>query len=280
MALQWFPGHMNSTRRAIAEALPTKDVLIEVLDARMPASSTNPVLTELRQDKPCIKLLTKSDLADPEVTEQWVLKLRAERAGDRVLAVALGKTRPADIRNRITQLCKELAPHRTGPSKNVRVLVVGIPNVGKSTLINLLMDRKVAKVGDEPAVTKAPQLVTLKNGMTISDNAGILWPRMDDQATLRLAFGGALPDTAMEYERVALFGAELLLARYPGPVCARFKLDSPPASPGALLESIGRGHGCLRSGGGVDLYKAADVLVHEFRAGKLGRISLEAPGDS
>src|SRR5688572_30840079 len=143
MALQWFPGHMNSTRRAIAEALPTKDVLIEVLDARMPASSTNPVLTELRQDKPCIKLLTKSDLADPEVTEQWVLKLRSGLAGDRVLAVALGKTRPADIRNRITQLCKELAPHRTGPSKNVRVLVVGIPNVGKSTLINLLMDRKV-----------------------------------------------------------------------------------------------------------------------------------------
>ena len=279
MALQWFPGHMNSTRRAITEALPTKDVLIEVLDARMPASSTNPVLTELRQDKPCIKLLTKGDLADPVVTEPWVLKLRAEHAGDRVLAVALGKTRPADIRNRITQLCKELAPQRTG-SKSVRVLVVGIPNVGKSTLINLLMDRKVAKVGDEPAVTKAPQLVTLKNGMTISDNAGILWPRMDDQATLRLALGGALPDTAMEYERVALFGAELLLARYPDLVCARFKLDSPPASPRALLESIGRSHGCLRSGGCVDLYKAADVFVHEFRAGKLGRISLEAPGDS
>ena len=158
-------------------------------------------------------------------------------------------------------------------------MVVGIPNVGKSTLINTLMERKVTRVADEPAVTKQQQLITLKNGMTLSDNPGILWPRMDHTATFRLALGGAIPDTAMDYESVALFAARFFLLRYPRLLRARFNLAELPSSAAEVLDAIARRHGCLRGGGGVDLYKAADILVHEFRAGTLGRISLEAPDD-
>jgi ribosome biogenesis GTPase A len=162
----------------------------------------------------------------------------------------------------------------------VRAMVVGIPNVGKSTLINTLMDRKVAKVGDEPAVTKGRQHVVLKNGMMLSDHPGILWPKIEEETTsLRLALGGALPDRAIDYERVATFGAAFLLKRYPHFVLARFKLAELPPGADALLVEIGRRCGGLRSGGGVDLHKAADILIHDFRSGALGRISLEAPND-
>jgi ribosome biogenesis GTPase A len=270
---------MNTARRAIAEALPSKDVLLEVLDARMPAASANPVLSELRLDKPCVKILSKSDLADPEVTRSWIRHFESETSRGKVVAIALSRTRPSETRTRIAELCKRLAPNRTASNKSVRAMVVGIPNVGKSTLINTLMERKVTKVGDEPAVTKGQQLVVLKNGMTLSDNPGILWPSMDDDATLRLALGGAIPDAAMDYESVGLFAAEFFLSRYAGLVRAHFKLDEAPPSPADLLLAIGRKRGCLRSGGVVDLHKAADILVHEFRAGALGRISLEAPGD-
>jgi ribosome biogenesis GTPase A len=279
MPTQWYPGHMNKARRAIAEVLPSKDVLIEVLDARMPRASANPVVTELRQGKPCIKVLSKSDLADPEVTRAWIRAFDAETSAGKVIAIALSKTRPSEVRARIPELCKLLVPHRGGPKKSVRAMVVGIPNVGKSTLINTLIGREVAKVGDAPAVTKGQQLVVLDSGMMLSDNPGILWPSLEGADSMRLALGGAIPDTAMDYESVALFGARLFLARYAALVCARFKLAEVPASPSELLLAIGRKRGCLRSGGVVDLHKAADVLVHEFRAGTLGPISLEAPED-
>ncbi len=277
MSIQWYPGHMNTARRAIAEALPSKDVVLEVLDARMPAASANPVLTELRLDKPCIKILSKSDLADPEVTRSWIGHFESEASRGKVIAIALTRTRPAETRARIADLCKRLAPNRAASNKSVRALVVGIPNVGKSTLINTLMERKVTKVGDEPAVTKGQQLVVLKNGMTLSDNPGILWPSMDDASTLRLALGGAIPDAAMDYESVGLFAAEFFLAGYASRVCAHFKLEEAGSSPTELLLAIGRKRGCLRSGGVVDLHKAADILVHAFRSGALGRISLETP---
>jgi ribosome biogenesis GTPase A len=279
MSIEWYPGHMNTARREIAAALPSKDVLLEVLDARMPLASTNPVVTELRGNKPCIKILCKSDLADPEVTKSWIRHFESQTAGGKVVAIAITRTRPSEVRTRIPELCKRLAPNRTGPGKSVRAMVVGIPNVGKSTLINTLMERKVTRVADVPAVTRLQQLITLKSGMTLSDNPGILWPRMDDTATLRLALGGAIPDTAMDYEIVALFAADFFLQRYPRLLVARFNLTAVPSTPAEVLDAIAKKHGCLRSGGGVDLYKAADILVHEFRAGTLGRISLEAPGD-
>jgi ribosome biogenesis GTPase A len=270
---------MNQARRAIALAIPSKDVLLEVLDARMPNSSANPILTELRQDKPCVKILSKSDLADPEMTRAWIRHFESDASAGKVIAVALTRTRPAETRSRIGDLCRQLAPHRAHSNKGVRVMVVGIPNVGKSTLINTLMDRKVTKVGDEPAVTKGQQLVTMKDGMTLSDNPGILWPSIDPASTMRLALGGALPDTVIDYESVALFAAEFLLSRYPGALQAHFKLDAGLLSPPQVLEAIGRRRGCLRSGGVVEVHKAADILVHEFRAGRLGRISLENPRD-
>lgn len=280
MSIDWYPGHMNKARRVIAEALPSKDVVLEVLDARMPAASTNPVFAKLRRDKPCIKILSKSDLADPAVTQAWVQHLEREDGVGKVVALALSKTRPAETRARIAELCKRLAPHRTGPLKSVRALVVGIPNVGKSTLINTLMQRTVAKVSDKPAVTRSEQLVTLDNGITLSDNPGILARRLDEAATLRLALGGAIPDTAIDYESVGLFAAGYFAQVYPAALCARFKLQALPDTPLAVLEAIGRKRGCLRPGGVVDLHKAADILVHEFRSGALGAISLEAPGDA
>jgi ribosome biogenesis GTPase A len=279
MSIEWYPGHMNKARREIAAALPSKDVLIEVMDARMPLASTNPIVTGLRATKPCIKVLSKSDLADPEVTKAWIHHFESQGEGGKVVAIAITRTHASEVRARIPELCKRLAPHRAGPGKNVRAMVVGIPNVGKSTLINILMERKVTRVADEPAVTRHQQLITLKNGITLSDNPGILWPRMDDTATLRLALGGAIPDTAMDYQNVALFAAGFFLLRYRRLLSARFGLFEASTSPAEVLDAIAQKYGCLRGGGGFDLYKAADILVHEFRAGTLGRISLEAPGD-
>ncbi|WP_437735669.1 ribosome biogenesis GTPase YlqF [Sorangium sp. So ce1335] len=286
MSIQWYPGHMTKARRAIAESMPSQDVIIEVLDARMPRASENPVVAELRGQKPCIKVLNKSDLADPAVTKAWLRHLEAEHPapssgsppGGQVLAIAIAASQSSEARRRIPELCKRLVPPKNGPGKVVRAMIVGIPNVGKSTLINTLMERKVAKVGDEPAVTKSQQLVTLKSGMAISDNPGILWPKIDDEAaSFRLAVGGAIPDTAIDYQSVALFAAGYFLRRYPELLAARYKLAELPETAAALIEEIGRRRGCLRSGGAVDLHKASDILVHDFRAGRLGRISLEEP---
>jgi ribosome biogenesis GTPase A len=277
MSIQWYPGHMTKARRELAEAMPAQDVIIEVLDARLPASSANPVVTELRRDKPCLKVLSKSDLADPETTEAWIRHLESRGPGA-VLAAALSTERPGDARARVHELCKRLAPRPIVPGKPMRALIVGVPNVGKSTLINTLMNRIVAVVGDKPAVTKAQQQVVLKNGMVIWDSPGMMWPKIEDEAgALRLALAGSIPDTAIDYLNVATFGAELFLARYPDRLMARFKLAEVPASPDALIAEIGRRRGCLRSGGGIDLHKAAEILVNAFRSGGLGRISLEAP---
>jgi ribosome biogenesis GTPase A len=285
MSIQWYPGHMTKARQAMAEVMPSQDVIIEVLDARMPGASENPVVAELRKQKPCIKVLSKSDLADPSATSAWLRyfeTVRAEPSKDRpegrVVAIAIRNDRQTETRTKIASLCARLALHPSGPGKTVRAMVVGIPNVGKSTLINTLMERKVAKVGDEPAVTKSRQKVTLKNGMTLSDNPGILWPKIEDEgASFRLALGGAIPDTALDYESVALFAAGFFLARYPELLRVRYKLEELPAKPTELLAEIGRRRGGLRSGGVVDTHKAADVLLHDFRAGSLGKISLEWP---
>ncbi|MDQ3367107.1 MAG: ribosome biogenesis GTPase YlqF [Myxococcota bacterium] len=274
MSLQWYPGHMVKARRELAALMPSQDVVIEVIDARLPVASSNPLITELRRDKPCIKVLTKSDLADPAVTTAWVKHFSTF---PNVRAFASSTKAPQETRRRITQLSNGLARHR-GTDKTVRALIAGVPNVGKSTLINTLMNRTVAKVGDKPAVTKEQQAVKLKSGMTITDSPGLMWPKIEDEhRAFRLAIAGSIPDTAIDYLTIAMFAAEFFLARYPDVVVARYKLRETPPSAEALLAEVGQRRGGLLPGGRVDLHKAAEMLVHEFRAGVLGRISLEAP---
>ncbi len=282
---------MAQARRALAKALPSQDVIIEVLDARMPHASSNPIVTALRRHKPCIKLLSKADLADPAVTEAWVRHLESEGAAKveaaskslpagRVIAITSSDDRFAKTKLRLPELCQKLVGRVSSPARPVRAMVVGIPNVGKSTIINVLLGRKVAKVGDEPAVTKRLQQVTLQNGFLLTDNPGLLWPKItDDRVGFKLAFGGAISEAALDYEAVARFGAGLLLERYPDLVVARYKLKAPPTSGHELLAEIGRRRGCLRSGNVIDMHKAADVLIHDFRGGVIGRVSLEKPAD-
>lgn len=286
MPIQWYPGHMTKARRIIADAMPAQDVVIEVLDARFPRASENPVVTEVRRHRPCIKVLAKSDLADPTVTEAWIRAFEDEvrpSPGDglppgKVVAIALTMNRPAEATTKIPELCKQLAPNRGGPGKPVRAMIVGVPNVGKSTLVNTLMERKVAKTGNEPAVTKAAQVCVLRSGIVLTDNPGITWPKFeDDDAAYRLAFGGSIPDAAIDYEDVGLWGAQFLLAHYPKQVVARYRLEAVPASADGLLDEVGRRRGALRTGGVIDRQKAGNVLLHDFRSGALGRISLESP---
>lgn len=266
---------MPKARRELADLMPSQDVVIEVLDARMPAASSNPVVAELRRDKPCVKVLSKSDLADPDVTQAW---LRHFEGDENVLAIATSLATAGEVKTRVPALCERISRRTRGATKTTRAVIVGVPNVGKSTLTNTLMGRKVADASDEPAVTKVRQQVVLPGGMTLSDNPGLLWPKIEDNAaTMRLALGGAIPDTALDYESVALFGAKFFLERYPALVMARYKLKALPASATALIEEIGRRRGCLRAGGVIEVYKAASILVHDFRSGALGRISLERP---
>ena len=272
---------MNKARRLMEEAMPAQDVVLEVLDARMPLASENPVVSELRGNKPCVKVLSKSDLADPEVTQLWLRYFEEQGAarGDKVVAIAITTDKAAETRKRIAEVCSKVAVPTRG-RKTARAMIVGIPNVGKSTLVNTLAKRKIANVGDEPAVTKGQQVVLLENGMTLSDNPGIMWPKIEDPlGGLRLAFGGAIPDAALDYENVAMFGAQLLLDTYPALILQRYKLKELPADADGLLDEIGRKRGGLRAGGKIDRHKAADVFIHEFRTGAIGRISLESPDD-
>jgi ribosome biogenesis GTPase A len=276
MTINWFPGHMNKARRELAKALRRIDVVLEILDARLPQSSRNPMLAELRGHKPCLALLNKADLADPEITPAWLRVLGREAD---TLCLETSASQAATVRG-VAAACRKLASHRQGPGKTLRCMVVGIPNVGKSTLINTLVGRKIARVGDQPAVTKTQHSYHLDEGISLSDTPGVLWPKLaDQQGAYRLAASGAIRDTAFRYMDVALFAARFLRERYPEALAARFKLEMIPEDDEALIEALGRRRGFLRRGGVVDLERAAEVLLRELRAGKIGRISFETPDD-
>lgn len=274
MAIQWYPGHMHKAQKEIAEVMPQVDLVIEVLDARIPYSSENPMVSSLRGDKPCIKLLNKSDLADPIVTQQWIEYLEQEQG---VKAMAITTLQAAQVK-KIPDLCRKFVPSRDKIEKDIRTMIMGIPNVGKSTIINTLAGRTIAKTGNEPAVTKTQQRINLRNGIVLSDTPGILWPKVDnDKSSYRLAITGAIKDTAMDYEDVAMFAAEYFLAAYPEAIKERYKLTELPDTDIELLEAIGRQRGAMRPGGRIDLHKASELVLHEFRSGKMGLLSLETP---
>lgn len=274
MTLQWYPGHMTKARRELAELMPSQDVVIDVRDARLPGASANPVIEELRKDTPVIRVLTKSDLADPEETKAWLAVLGQ---GPGVAALAVTTELPKETRKRIAERIVALGVKHS-KDRPARALIAGVPNVGKSTLINTLMDRPVAKTGDKPAVTKQQQRVVLHNGFIVTDSPGLMWPKIEDEASaLRLALAGSIPDTAIDYAMIGAFGARLLLARYPKLVVARYKLAERPESGDALLFEIGKRRGALKPGGVVDIHKAAEILVRELRQGAIGRITLESP---
>jgi len=274
MTIRWYPGHMGKALDDIQDLIKRVDVVIEVLDARLPYSSANHKLAELRRNKPWIKVLNKHDLADPAVTKAWVRDFERQ-TGMRALPMSAKKH--ADTKPLI-RLCQLLAPKRGKPGLPVRTMVVGIPNVGKSTLINTLAGKSMAKVGDRPAVTTTTQRIDLHNGVVLSDTPGVLWPDMSDQeGAYRLAVSGAIGDNALDYTTVGLFAGEYLLRRYPGLLQERYALAELPESPYDLIEAVGRRRGLLATGGVVDLHKAAEALLRELRAGKIGRISLEEP---
>ncbi|MBD3895827.1 ribosome biogenesis GTPase YlqF [Halomonas sp. ML-15] len=299
--LGWFPGHMNKARRQIKEALPEIDVVLEVLDARLPYSSANPMLAVLTEHKPVLKILSRADLADPIRTAEWVAHFDAQ-PDTRALAVTTTNAREL---KRIPKLCHELAGHIRA-DRDVRVMVMGIPNVGKSTLINGLAGRKIAKTGNEPAVTKRQQRVRIDGRVALIDTPGVLWPKIEDQASAyRLAASGAIRDTAIDYLDVAVVTAAELAKRYPEAITARYKLKALPAYTAnpeaarveadgperpdflalagfdgtAIIAEIAAKRGGLRSGGEVDLHRGAEVLLHELRDGKLGPVTLETPAD-
>ncbi len=274
MHIQWYPGHMHKAQKEIKQVLPQIDLIIEVLDARIPFSSQNPMLSKLRGQKPCIRVLSKSDLADPEMTQRWQNHLEQEEA---VKTLAVTSHQPDKIKQ-ITQLCHKMIPTKGSNDKLIKTMIMGIPNVGKSTLINILANRLIAKTGNEPAVTKRQQRIRLDDNIILSDTPGVLWGNVENQNSgYRLAATGAIKDTAMEYADVAFFVAEYLIANYPQQLKQRYQLNQIPDKEADLMELIGRKRGCLRSGKQIDMDKTAKILVTEFRAGIIGNITLETP---
>ena len=279
MAIQWFPGHMHLTRKAITERIKDIDVVIEVLDARLPGSSANPLLAEITGHKPTLKVLNKQDVADPARTALWVDWYNAQSD---TRAVPLDASDPAPAR-KLIDACHQLAPSRGGMAKPMRVLICGVPNVGKSTLINTLSNKRQAKTGDEAGITKLEQRITLADDFYLWDTPGMLWPRIIvPESGYNLAVSGAVGRNAYDEELVALELLRRLQAHYAPLLEARYRLGLPPGAMAQmqddeLLEAIGRKRGAMQGGGRVNLQKAAEIVITDFRTAILGRITLETP---
>lgn len=283
MNIQWYPGHMAKTRRLIAESLGRVDLVCEILDARIPWSSGNPDVRALTAGKPRLILLNRADLADPKATAEWTRRFRDQ--GFAVLETdcksGAGVNRfPAAARDAAAERLRRYAEKgQTG--RPLRVMVVGVPNVGKSSFINRAAGRKSAKAENRPGVTRGSQWVTVDRGLELLDTPGILWPRFDSpEVGLNLAFTGAVKDEVLDLETLAFRLMERLSGRYPSLLETRYRLAETAGVPGAeLLERAARNRGFLISGGEPDLERMANVLLDEFRGGKLGRITLERPAD-
>lgn len=276
MPIQWFPGHMTSARKKAREAMESIDVVIEVVDARLPEASCNPLIHEMRlfRQRPCLKILNKADLADPAVTAAWLEHFNRQPG---IKAVALSCKKPADVA-RVPGLCRPLAPHRNDNLKPLRMMIMGIPNVGKSTLMNALLKRKISAVGDEPAVTKNQVRGDIDLRHTLIDTPGMMWPKIEfDSDGYMLAASHAIGRNAVIDEEVATFLAEVLLARYAPNLTERYGFATAGMDGVAVVEAVAKRRAMRLKGGGLDLEKASLVLLQDYRDGKLGRISLETP---
>lgn len=276
MAIQWFPGHMNKAKKAITSRIRTIDVVIELLDARLPGSSANPMLAALTRGKPALKILNKQDLADAQRTAMWV-DYYNHRPNTQSLALDASERAPS---RRLIKACRDLAPHRGGVEKPLRVMICGIPNVGKSTLINTLNGRRIAKTGNEPGITKGEQRILLEDDFWLFDTPGMLWPKIIvEESGYNLAATGAVGRNALDEEEVALELLGYLLENYPQSIVERYNIreNIKQFNDEGLLEEIGRRRGALLSGGRVNMQKTAELVLTDMRSGAIGRITLETP---
>ena len=281
--IQWFPGHMKKAQRLIEENLKLVDVVIELLDARIPASSANPMLADIIKDKPRMIALNKSDLADAATTKKWLDYFKTRG----IAAVAIDSVKGKGMKQ-LVKAAEDLARPKTDKfvskgarPREARCMILGIPNVGKSSLINRLAGAAKAKTADKPGVTRAKQWIKIGSNLDLLDTPGILWPKFEDQTVgLKLAFTGAINDDIYDRQQVTVLLLDVLCRDYPERVIERFKFKTElPGSGLELLEAIGRKRGCLVKGGMIDLEKAQNIVLNEFRAGKLGNVSLdEVPG--
>lgn len=281
MNVQWFPGHMAKTRRMLSEQIGFIDIVIELLDARLPLSSQNPEIRNLVGDKPRLVILNKADLADDKVNREWADYFK-QKGVEAVLLDSLHAKNLNFISDKIRFVLKdklEKLAEKGMTGRSVKVMVVGIPNVGKSSFINRLAGRAGAATGDRPGVTRGKQWIRLKSGMELLDTPGILWPKFEDeQVGLRLAFAGSIKDEIMDTETLAAKLLEFLNEAYRDALCTRYKLaDTEELNGYELLELIGRKRGFIISGGEIDALRAANIVLDEFRSCKIGKISLERP---
>jgi ribosome biogenesis GTPase A len=286
MAIHWFPGHMTKARRQIEDKLKLIDVVIELLDSRLPLSSRNPMIDDILRDKPRLIILNKADLADPEITRKWLAFFKEQGHVAHPVDASTG-TGVKEIPEQVKLLLKEKIDRQIARGMNpraMRALIVGIPNVGKSTLINRMAGKSIAATGDRPGVTKGQQWIKTGGNLELLDTPGILWPKFEDQDVgYRLAVTGAIKEEILNIEDIAFYAVKYLVKDYGSRFQERFGIEKLPEdleNPDeivAVMEAVGRKRGCLISGGRVDLEKASRALLHELRAGKLGRFTLETP---
>lgn len=277
--ITWYPGHMAKARRLLAEQIKRVDTIVELCDARLPLSSRNPELDSLVGAKPRLLLLNKTDLADPVKTQAWLSTF--QQAGIRSMAIETGKKK-AQILAGIESLASERVERavRRGLPRPARAMILGVPNVGKSTLINYLAGRSAFKVQDRPGITRAPQWITASSSLELLDTPGLLWPKLSDPvAARRLAYIAAIRDEVLDVYHLSLSLLDELMQIAPQGVIARYQLEDVSLRGQALLEAISKNRGFLLRGAGVDLERGAICVLDEFRAGKLGRITLESPDE-
>lgn len=283
MTIQWFPGHMAKARREITEKLKLIDIVFEILDARVPYSSQNPMIEEMIQQKPRIILLNKADMADPDKTKLWVDYFQNKN----IPTLAINAQEGIGIKQ-IVQISKELLKEKFDKMRArgiqnpraIRAMIVGIPNSGKSTLINRLAKKNIAKTGNTPGVTKAQSWIKVGKELELLDTPGILWPKFDDQEVgYKLAVTGAIKDTILNLQDIAVYTLKFLMKEYPHRLKERYQLQEIPEEIVELFDAIGKNRGCLMSGGMIDYDKTSEIIIRDIRSEKFGRITLETPID-